>query len=461
MHIKPYRIFSHRGCWYLINIDAMRVFSTDAETADCLMLMLNEASSADCVALHKHLARFGLLGEGNSMEIRPKPVCQVPVTNMTLFVAQACNLNCAYCYGDQGRFGSHGLMTLPVAARAIDWLLDQSKSARQVRIGFLGGEPLLNLPTMKWAAAYALEQAQAVGKTASFYTTTNGTLLNASTIEFLRNYQFTVQVSLDGPKAIHDAQRPYLDGRGSYDDIVANVKQLLQMMPEADVHAVLGAGTDPAEVMLELKTIGFSRISILYASGSAFGPNQQPFFSEPRDTQELIKLTEAEAEEWLQLVADGDWAGLERLIQSSQLLAALTDFATGQKHYYPCGAGLGLVAVSVDGGVYACQRLVGINEFKLGNVFSSDICRDAYRVSPLVASDQCRDCFARYYCSGECKHDNYVSTGSPFHISEEICRLRRRQFEMAGYVMSNLDDLQLSAVVHRGILPKRSCILDF
>jgi uncharacterized protein len=349
-------------------------------------------------------------------------------------------------------------MSEATAFQAVDWLLARSGPMKQVQIGFFGGEPLLRFPLMKAVVAYARRQAAVAGKRVDFHVTTNGTLLDEEKVSFIKDEKLSVMVSFDGPREIQDAQRPFADGRGSYDAILPGVRRLLAAVPKVQGHAVLARDSDPEVVKDELRRIGFAGTTFIPASASLFsaGPG-----AGRRDTEAVMRLLEREAEDWVLRLKTRDATALQDLKSKSQLLRALTCLLHNFKRRYACGAGVWMVGISCSGDVYLCHRFVGKPDFRLGSVFHAELDRAQYGRSPADFVAACAGCFARYYCAGGCKHDNAGCGGSAFSPAEDICRLKRRELELAAVLSSRFSLEDRAFLAEHGVVPVKPCPLDF
>lgn len=457
--IKPHYLFSRQESWYVIDIAGMRAFAVDAAAAG----VLGEIGSRPLMPfMTARLAKLGLLAEGEKdggSNVQAEKKAPPPIINIALNLTQSCNLRCVYCYGDGGGYGSGGDMTERTAFQAVDWLLAQSGKIKKLYIGFFGGEPFLNFPLMRSVVAYAGEKFRAAGKEVQFHATTNGTCLDDEIIAFIKEHRLQVQISFDGPKEVQDSQRPFVGGQGSYDAIVPKIKKLLAVMPETSGHAVLVGDTDPERVKNALHRIGFAKVSFMPVSQSLFASADHD--QRELDTLKILQTLEREAERWLELIRERDAENLKRLMANSGLYMALTALLQNRKRHCACGAGLGLAGVSAAGDIYLCHRFVGREEYKLGSVFVDGLDRDAYLQNQVAKSEACIACFAKYYCAGGCKHDNAAAHGSAFMPSEEKCRLRRRELELAAVIVAQLVPGDRDFLSKCEIFPPKPCPLDF
>lgn len=459
--IKPYHLFQHQGSWHVINVEGMFANTID-EAAARVLEMITAEPVTQLEPLMEELKKLGLLAEDGGQtqkakkEIKKEPF---PVINMSLLLTQSCNLKCVYCYGDGGRYGTGGSMEEKTAFQAVDWLLEQAGKIKKLHIGFFGGEPFLNFPLMKAVVEYAEKRFLEMGKKVDFHTTTNATLLDDERIAFIKEHQIAVMISFDGPKEIQDAQRPYTNGEGSYDNAVPKIKKLLAAVPETPGHAVIVGNTEPELVKEALQEIGFSEVSIMPASQSLFAG--EPDRTKTVRTQRFLQALEQEAESWLSLTKSRNSEALKKLKARNGLYQGLMALLHNTKKRYACGAGLGSAAVSCAGDIYLCHRFVGRDEYKLGNVFEGDLNREEYQKSPVTGTGICAACFAKYYCAGGCKHDNAGSGGSVAMPSEDMCRLRCRELELAAFIACRLDPEDKTFLIEREIFTPKPCPLDF
>jgi uncharacterized protein len=461
--VKPYHLFNHQGRWYAINIEEMCTCSIDEKTAGALTAITADPDAPIEPLMEEQLDKLGLLSIEEEQNPKAKPGKYkepVPVVNMTLLLTQSCNLKCVYCYGDGGKYGAGGMMEESTAFQAVDWMLEQSGKIKKLYIGFFGGEPFLNFPLMKAVVEYAEKRVQEMDKQVVSHTTTNATLLDDEKIVFIKEHQIQVMISFDGPQEIQDAQRPYVNGAGTYDSTVPKIRKLLAVLPEAPGHAVILGNTDPQYIKNALQEIGFEQISVMPVSQSLFqGKPGNP--NSDRDTRVLLQALEEEAETWMRLARNRDREALKSFTDKSQLYQGLIALLHNTKRRHACGAGLGLAGVSCTGDIYLCHRFVGQDEYKLGSVFAQGLNREKYQKSPTTGNGKCTACFARYYCAGGCKHDNAGSCGSISEPSEDMCRLRCRELELAATIIGRLEDEDKAFLVEQQIFPPKPCPLDF
>jgi len=461
--VKPYHKFNHKGIWYLINIEDMQasiIDETSVKTLDSIAAIPGISLKPTTEALLKKLCLLSDEDKQDSKIAQTQNKKEIiPIVSIALFLIQSCNLKCLYCYGDAGSYGHGGRMDKKTAFQSVDWLIKQSLMNKKIHVGFFGGEPFINFTLMKAVVEYAKNRSQEVGKEVNFNITTNGTLLDDEKIGFINEHNMSVTISIDGPREIQDFQRPFTNGKGTYDTVVRNSKKLLEVVPNTSAHAVSVGNTDPQQVKDALLDIGFKKVSITLASISLF--NRQTNSAKPnRDTEYVLEELEQESEAWLQHTKNRDSKLLQKLKSKSQLYPAMICLLHNSKRRYACGAGLSVVAVSCVGEVYLCHRFVGMDDYKLGTVFENVLNRDAYQ-KPATNNEPCIICFAKHYCAGGCKHDNVGSCGTVFMPAEDKCRLRRREFKLAAILVGTFNSEDHAFLLEHNIVDSKSCPFDF
>ncbi|MHC9540780.1 MAG: nif11-like peptide radical SAM maturase [Vulcanimicrobiota bacterium] len=454
--IKPCHVFNHNGRWYVINIEKMSAAIIDDETAGVIEKLNSDPAAPLESGVEEQLKKLGLLSEDREQNLKSgkKPV---PIVNMSLFLTQSCNLKCVYCYGEGGEYGTGGSIEEKTAFQAVDWLLEQSGKIRKLHIGFFGGEPFLNFPLMKAVVEYAERRFGEMGKDAAFHVTTNATLLNDEIITFIKEHRIGIMISFDGTKELQDRQRPYADGRGSYDSIVPKIQKLLEVLPLTRGNAIIMGDTNPQDVKDAMIKIGFSEISVIPPSGCLFKEKTD----KARDTRHIIQEMEEEEEKWITLTRKRDSEALKTLKSRSALYYGIVAFLHNIKKSHFCGAGFGLAAVSCSGEIYLCHRFVGKDEYKLGSIFEKGLKREEFQQSPVTASRLCSVCFARYFCAGGCKHDNAGASRSISIPAEEMCRMKCRGIELSAAITGRLDSEDRAFLVAQGIFSPKPCPFDF
>ena len=346
--------------------------------------------------------------------------------HITLHVAHACNLKCAYCFAHGGDYGGPpGVMRSDVAHQAVRWALNESKPLKKCQIDFFGGEPLLNFGLIRDIVPYAREYAKRVGVDVSFGIATNGTLISEEIIQFLIDEEIYVQVSVDGNATDHDRLRRFQDGKETYDVVGKNLKKLTDRSPDrVSVHATMTSyNLDRQSIEKDLKKFGTDHVEVAPVVASSKEPFALREEHLPAIKERLCRLSIYETERILERSQESGF--FDRLIER---------LMTRTKSCYGCQGGKTFLAVDVDGDIYFCSSLADRPEFRMGDVFSGldrTIQRKFKESFHVDSRSDCARCWARNLCGGGCLYDARTATGNPIRPNPVSCEQIRYSYELA------------------------------
>ncbi len=361
------------------------------------------------------------------------------VKALCLHVAHTCNLNCSYCFASQGKFhGDRALMSFEVGKRALDFLIENSGSRRNLEVDFFGGEPLMNWELVKRLVAYARSVEKQAGKNFRFTLTTNGMLIDDDVIDFANREMSNVVLSLDGRREIHDRFRVDYAGRGSFDAIVPKFQKLVQArggknyyMRGTFTHANPDFLKD-IDVMLDL---GFDQLSMEPVVCAADDPSAL--------TEEDKPIVMEQYEELAAKLLARRKAG--KPFTFYHYMIDLEDGPCIYKRISGCGSGTEYMAVTPWGDLYPCHQFVGEEKFRLGSVFegvTNPALQEEFRGCNVYARPECADCWAKLYCSGGCAANAYHASGSISGVYPYGCDLFRKRMECAIMLKAAEADLE-------------------
>ena len=352
---------------------------------------------------------------------------------LCMHMAHECNLSCAYCFAGDGTYfhelgTDRGLMPLEVGKKALDFIIKESGSRRNLEVDFFGGEPMLNFETVKALVAYGRQREIEANKKFRFTLTTNGALLTDEAHEYINQNFDNVVLSLDGRPHINDKMRKLHNGDGSYEKIYPKIKALADSRGHKDYY-VRGTYThynlDFAEDVLHLADIGFRNISI----EPVVAPPHADYVLKVEDLPTLFA-------EYEKLVI----ALLEREKNENKVhfFHFEMDMAGGPclaKRVTGCGAGSEYLAVTPSGKLYPCHQFVGDEKFLLGDV-DSGIIKDTAEFANchIYTKPECATCWAKYYCSGGCMAVAYLTNGDIKKPDFVSCELQKKRIECALYM---------------------------
>lgn len=381
---------------HLFVADGSRLFDIDA---DLFAEFETALTGHDARKVASLLAQAGLDG---APLIDDVPLAPPPIHALSLAVAQKCNLGCTYCYAEQGGFGGAPKnMPQETAFQAVERLIGDAAPGAKLNLSFLGGEPLVNRPVLQAATRHAADLARRKGTPITFSITTNGTLVSEADADFFEEHGFAVTVSLDGIGAAHDAQRPFRDGRGSFDRIMRRIEPLLARQSRMQVSArvtVTPRNLDLRTTLDAFIAAGFHSVgfSPMLASPSGQGEMQ---------TEDLALMLD-------QMIGCGREFERRTLARErypfANMLNAMREIGRGTHRPYPCGAGAGYLGVSATGDLAACHRFVDDSDGAMGSLDQGlDVARQAAWLADrhVHRQEPCNGCWARYLCGGGCHHE--------------------------------------------------------
>ena len=391
---------------------------TEPEVEDCYDQIVELKNSGKLFAPDTFEPMAGALKQKTSNVV--KALC--------LHVAHTCNLNCAYCFASQGKYhGERAIMSLDVAKRALDFLIENSGSRRNLEVDFFGGEPLMNFDMIKELVAYARSIEKEHNKNFRFTLTTNGVLIDDDVIEFANKEMSNVVLSLDGRKEVHDRYRVDYAGNGSWEKIVPKFQKLVEARGHKDYYmrgTFTHANPDFLEDIKQMLDLGFTELSMEPVVCAEGDPAEL--------TREDLPIVLEQYEKLAELMIERDKEG-----KPFTFYHYMIDLQGGPciyKRISGCGSGTEYMAVTPWGDLYPCHQFVGDEKFCLGNIWdgvkNTEIQKE-FAGCNVYAREECRDCWARLYCSGGCAANAYHATGSVKGVYKYGCELFRKRMECA------------------------------
>lgn len=355
---------------------------------------------------------------------------------LCLHIAHDCNMCCKYCFAGEGEYsGDRSLMSFEVGKRALDFLIEQSGSRKNLEVDFFGGEPLLNFDVVKQLVAYARSIEKEKGKNFRFTLTTNGVLLNDEVMEWANKECYNVVLSLDGRKETNDRMRRTRNDKGTYDLILPKFQKMAKERNQQGYY-IRGTythyNTDFANDILHLADLGFEQLAM------------EPVVTDPKMDYALQESDIPKLKDQYDLLAK-EMCKRNREGKGFTFFHYMIDLEGGPciyKRISGCGVGTDYMAVTPWGDLYPCHQFVGDEKFLLGNVFdgvkNTDIINE-FKLCNVYSREACQDCFAKLYCSGGCSANAYHTTGKITGTCDMSCELHRKRVENA--IMIKIDEL--------------------
>ena len=391
---------------------------------------LSENDVLECIEDVKSLENAGKLYtpdtyEGMAFDFKNR---NTVIKALCLHVAHTCNLNCEYCFASQGKYhGERALMSFEGGKRALDFLIENSGTRRNLEVDFFGGEPLMNWDVVKELVSYARVQEKIHNKNFRFTLTTNGILIDDDVIDFCNREMSNVVLSLDGRKEVHDRLRKDYQGRGSYDIIVPKFQEFVKRR-EGKSYYMRGTFThnnvDFTNDIFHMADLGFTELSM---EPVVCSPDDASALTES-DLPILFEQYEILAKEMIKRKKAGNG------FTFYHYMLDLTHGPCIYKRISGCGSGTEYMAVTPTGDLYPCHQFVGDTKYLLGNIWdgvTNKEIQNEFKLCNAYARPECDDCWAKLYCSGGCAANSYHASGKITGIYEYGCELFKKRIECA------------------------------
>lgn len=428
--------FKFNDNYFIYDVESGSAFIADKLVYDLLTFGKAEGGERETAEAKKEieeLKRSGLLFAG-APQVFPA-ISNGEIKALCLHICHDCNLKCEYCFGEGGTFhGKREHMSVDVAKAAVDFLIEKSGNRKNLEIDFFGGEPLLNFETVRETVKYAREREKSCGKLFKFTLTTNALLLDDEVTGFLNREMDNVVVSIDGRRQVHDGVRKTINSKGSYDTVMKKAKRFRSLRGDKSYY-IRGTFTaknlDFSKDVLHLNDEGFDQISV---EPVVLGGGELEI--RPEHLEKIFSEYELLAKEYTERRKGDKWFNF------FHFMIDLKDGPCLKKRLTGCGAGDEYLAVAPSGDIYPCHQFVGRREYLIGTVFEKTLSEDIRRFfssSSLLTKEDCKGCFAKYFCGGGCAANNIFYGGGidkPFELS---CRMMRKRFEcaLAAYCLEN------------------------
>lgn len=437
-------VFKYKDYNYIYDSGSGSLHECDGKTYAYLAHMLGQTEQAPDLSkeelseIEGDIAALKEQGLLFKQETAARPPKSNEVKALCIHICHDCNLRCRYCFADEGAYHSaREFMSEETAKKAIDFLIENSGNRKVLEVDFFGGEPLMCLDTIKNVVYYAKDKAAARGKKFLFTTTTNALLLNEEAIEFFNAEMENVVLSLDGRKQVHDAIRKTVNGKGSYDFVINNIRNFVKS--RGDKHYYV-RGTFTA------KNLDFSKDVLFLADNGFDSISMEPVVTDIDDLAikeehlpEILEEYERLCDEYLERYARGEGFNFFHFNVDLEGGPCLS------KRVSACGAGNEYFSVAPNGDIYPCHQFVGDEKFKMGNVnggaLNADI-RSTFAENCLFTREKCDKCFAKYICSGGCSANNYHFEGDMNKPYGVTCEMMKKRIECGMHVLARKRELK-------------------
>jgi His-Xaa-Ser system radical SAM maturase HxsB len=347
-------------------------------------------------------------------------------TRLHIFVVTLrCDTSCQYCQVsrvsmDRSKYD----MTRESADRALDLVF--RSPAREIKIEFQGGEPLLNVDLIRYITLEAKRRNQPEGRDLQFVVTTNLSFISEEILTFLKNEGVWVSTSLDGPAFIHNVNRPR-PTHDAYETTIRGIERVRAVLGHDAVSALMTTTRlslqHPEAIVDEYVAREFGHIFLRPLSPYGFAVKTQK--KTGYELQEFLAFYKRALNHIIELNRAG--TPMVEIYAQILLTKILTPFPTRYVDLQsPAGAGIGVAVYNYDGDVYASDEArmlaeMGDKTFRLGNLhqnsyeemFGGPLIRSLVAASCVESLPGCADCAFQTFCGAD-PIENHATQGDIF-----------------------------------------------
>ncbi len=349
-----------------------------------------------------------------------------------LSLSHNCNLACKYCYSGNSRKDD---MSIDTARKIVNFAKEKTLPAQKIEFGFFGGEPLLRFDLICDIIGYIRRKFADIDTKGNLRIsiTTNGTLLDQAMLDFFRSEQIDLCISIDGGEAVHNLNRCYKNGKGSFGQVTTNLKKAIAQLDYLQVNAVYAPDTIDALPQTVSYLAGLD-IPVIHLN-----PDICCQWNEEA-CQKLPAIYMRLAEDYIESFRKGNEIALN-LIDSKLVIFLKKGYAAEDK----CSMGEAEWGFAPSGNIYPCERLIGEDNQKnlcMGNIHTGF---DPARRCTILkqkgnANQECFHCELKDYCMNWCGCTNYYMTGKANLVGAMLCKSERAAINAARYVFTTLTD---------------------
>ncbi len=357
---------------------------------------------------------------------------ELKIKELTVWTSNKCNLKCKYCFVYKlNEEKQYRAMTKETADQLINFA--NKNLGVDGKIWFFGAEPLCNWDIIK----YIIAKCHAIGHKWSFGATTNATLIDEEKIQWMKQYNFGLLLSIDGLKENHNINRIYADGTGSWDDAwrgLSLVRQTLNPNPQIRwtvTPSTVKGLTDQIKALVEEHNLTNLAVDFAY---------------EVEWTKENIAMLKNELEVFGKYYKK--WMDEGKPVFSMFIRDANTAVSQTIRPWFTrCGLGNGSMGVDYDGTLYPCHRFIDSHKIKIGDIYNGfnqthqQWIEDWQKAAPYCEEPKkCLTCNNKKACSGGCIAMNYDLFGTPHVNPENFCTIKQLIVETLGDLCKSLQN---------------------
>jgi uncharacterized protein len=431
---KDYLIIRSKNNKYLFLSDSLRYFKITNRAVEAYLRLCKTKDYGNTSLTEEEIINMGnylnqkTYSEDNTFP--PNRLHNFLILNLT----SGCNLSCKYCFAETEK--KHQTMSLDIAKKAIDNMLLQEGETNEYSIYFFGGEPLLKKELVRQITEYAYQEiTQKCHKKVAFRINTNATLIDNPICSLFKQYNFQVTVSIDGPMKLHDTNRIYANGKGSYDKVMENIS----LLKDNHIATNLRATFNPKVQHLVSIFDFFERIALPYTYSFTINSDYKANAADTYFPEDQLQIIDEE----LKKVMDYFVAKIvnRETVFCTEIIRTLNTIKQKQIRTHSCEAGRSSLTVDETGAYFICQNSLPYKQTSIGNV-NEGIDKEAlqkFRSKELKEVSGCTHCTIRNLCVGGCEVERIHA---PAVSRKQTCQLARIEWENILYAYSRIMEIK-------------------
>jgi uncharacterized protein len=429
-------LFEHKGVNILLDVKKSNFYSIEKGYVEVIEYLLDKkdnnkavlsVSDEELEEIMKNLIDAEILIDSDVEEEKTQLDFSKEVVNMVLNISQDCNLRCKYCFASTGHYkGKRELMSVETAHKALDWFYAQAVTSEYLNLHLFGGEPLMNIPLVEEIVKYTKELSAKYDKKIFINICTNGTIMNDELLQLIKENEIGLQISIDGPKEIHDMFRPTAENGSSYDLIKNNLPKLFDELDKNSIipRSTVSRGVTDINGVVNhlLDDLGFTSVFFI----PAMGCDNLSYAEE--DLNMLFSEYDKLVDTFLNKLRNGEEYNIFPLISEIDAVGK------GIRRIYGCGAGIGFASIDVKGDIYPCMRFTNNADYAIGNIYTGfNEKRQKLLERTIYNRPKCATCWARHLCGGACIAIPVENGGDLKNNNEITCQVAQHIAKLAMY----------------------------
>lgn len=355
-----------------------------------------------------------------------------------------CNMRCRYCFANGGEnyAGNEKEMKEETLRKVFEFVLrDYAPECKFLLVSLVsGGEPFLNLDLITKINTIIDSFNPEIKR--KIFIGTNMTLYNDEIKRKLQEINPQLGVSIDGPESFHDRNRKYLNGDGSYETVVNNLKKIKED-PDLSIKSkncifmtvITEENLNLVEILKHHKKLGATSVQIRIARskvGEVQGVSED-------NVEKFISAYEELFHFFVDEFRQGRVGYLNMILNSTDYFGKYVKrLMLKEMTQYRCGAGKDKLTFTANGDVYPCDSFVGNKEFLLGNIYEDKELKLDFSKYTIFNNEQCGKCWARMICTGDCLFNSLARTGKIDMPDAVMCKLYKKMAEFAVLLVAKM-----------------------